>query len=342
MPPRPTKNIRKAPQRERVYSFTATEPGALLELLFQLLPQLSRTTVKQFLRNRCVLLAGVTTTQFDAPVAIGDSIEIYNIGTAEELQHPLIEELYRDEQFIVLHKRPGIPTISVGGASKSSLFQVLTHHLKKVDPNEKIFLLNRLDRDTEGIIIVARDRQLQQDLLAEWRSFVLANSFEAVVLGALDTSSGGLTIRPTKDKKRGSDKRRTTSASSGRDKKPATFKASYEVLSTGPYITRLSLSLLTRNNSIRSTLASIGHPLLGDRRACDSIAPGLSKYLALRTTELTIFHPIKRQKMLFTIDTPLVNLDRIAQTRLTAAQKEALVIEETGSHQDKKQFKKHL
>lgn len=330
MPPKPSQNIRKAPQRERIYSFTAKESGALLELLFALLPELSRTTVKQYLRNRCVVLAGVTTTQFDAPVATGETIEIYNVGAAEELQHPLIEELYRDEQFIVLHKRPGIPTISVGGASKSSLFQVLTHHLKKVDPNEKIFLLNRLDRDTEGIIIVARDRQLQQDLLAEWRSFVLSNSFEAVVLGTLETSSGELTTRPTRDKKRGTDKRRSA-ASPAKGKKPATFRASYEVLATGPYITRVSLSLLTRNNSIRSTLASIGHPLLGDRRVCDSIAPELSKYLALRTTELTIFHPIRRQKMQFTLDTPLVNLDKIAQTRLTAAQKEALLIEETAS-----------
>jgi len=327
-----TNNSKKAPQRERVYSFTATESGALLELLFQLLPKLSRTTVKQYLRNRCVLLAGVTTTQFDTPVAIGDSIEIYNIGTAEELQHPLIEEIYRDEQFIVLHKRPGIPTISVGGASKSSLFQVVTHHLKKVDPNEKIFLLNRIDRDTEGIIIVARNRQLQQDILAEWRSFVLSNSFEAV-----DTSNGELTTRPTKDKKKGPDKRRTA-ASSTRDRKPVTFRASYEVLSTGPYITRVKLSLLTRNNSIRSTLASIGHPLLGDCRSSDSIAPALSKYLALRATELTIFHPIKRQKMQFTIDTPLVNLDRIAQTRLTAAQKKALFLEETAASQHKKRI----
>ena len=330
MPPKPSQNLRKAPQRERIYSFTAKESGALLELLFALLPELSRTTVKQYLRNRCVVLAGVTTTQFDAPVAMGETIEIYNVGAAEELQHPLIEELYRDEQFIVLHKRPGIPTISVGGASKSSLFQVLTHHLKKVDPNEKIFLLNRLDRDTEGIIIVARDRQLQQDLLAEWRSFVLSNSFEAVVLGTLETSSGELMTRPTRDKKRGTDKRRSA-ASPAKGKKPATFRASYEVLATGPYITRVSLSLLTRNNSIRSTLASIGHPLLGDHRASESIAPELSKYLALRTTELTIFHPIRRQKMQFTLDTPLVNLDKIAQTRLTAAQKEALLIEETAS-----------
>ena len=335
MPPKPSQNIRKAPQRERIYSFTAKESGALLELLFALLPELSRTTVKQYLRNRCVVLAGVTTTQFDAPVATGETIEIYNVGAAEELQHPLIEELYRDEQFIVLHKRPGIPTISVGGASKSSLFQVLTHHLKKVDPNEKIFLLNRLDRDTEGIIIVARDRQLQQDLLAEWRSFVLSNSFEAVVLGTLETSSGELTTRPTRDKKRGTDKRRSA-ASPAKGKKPATFRASYEVLSTGPYITRVSLSLLTRNNSIRSTLASIGHPLLGDHRASESIAPELSKYLALRTTELTIFHPIRRQKMQFTLDTPLVNLDKIAQTRLTAAQKEALLIEETASSKKQK------
>ena len=331
----PTNNIKKAPQRERVYSFTATESGALLEQLFELLPELSRTTVKQYLRNRCVVLRGETTTQFDTPVATGDTLEIYNVGAAETLQHPLIEELYRDEQFIVLHKRPGISTISVGGASKSSLFQVVTHHLKKVDPNEKIFLLNRLDRDTEGIIIVARNRQLQQDLLAEWRSFVLSNSFEAVILGALDTSSGELATRPTKDKKKGSDKRRSA-ASSTRDKKPASFRASYEVLSTGPYITRVKLALLTRNNSSRSTLASIGHPLLGDRRASDSIAPALSKYLALRATELTIFHPIRREKMQFTIDTPLVNLDRIAQTRLTAAQKEALLIETTPSDPRKK------
>ena len=85
----PTNSIRKAPQRERIYPFTAQESGALLELLFALLPELSRTTVKQYLRNRCVVLRGETTTQFDAPVATGDTIEIYNVGAAEALQHPL-------------------------------------------------------------------------------------------------------------------------------------------------------------------------------------------------------------------------------------------------------------
>lgn len=329
MSSKPTKNIRKAPQRERIYALTVTQPGGLLELLLALLPQVSRTTVKQYLRNRCVLLAGRTVTQFDTPVTAGDTIEIYNVGSAEELQHPLIEELYRDEQFIVLHKRPGIPTISVGGASKSSLFQVVAHHLKLSNPHDKIFLLNRLDRDTEGIIIVARDRQLQQDLLAEWRSFVLSNSFEAVILGSLDTSCGELSTRPSKDKKtKGTDKRRTAGTSREKGKTQASFRASYQVIATGPYVTRLSLSLRTRNNSIRSTLASLGHPILGDHRATESIGRELSKYLALRATEITIYHPIRRQRMQFTIETPLVNLDKIAQTRLTVAQKEILLSEE--------------
>lgn len=330
----PTNNIKKAPQRERIYTLTATQSGGLLEQLIELLPQVSRTTVKQYLRNRCVVLAGRTTTQFDAPVASGETIEVYNVGAAEELQHPLIEELYRDEQFIVLHKRPGIPTVSVGGASKSSLFQVVTRHLKRANPHEKVFLLNRLDRDTEGIIIVARARQLQQDLLAEWRSFVISNSFEAVVLGTLPSSEGTLANTPAKGAKRSSSKGHSTTGK--KEEVPASFKADYQVIATGPYLTRLSLSLLTRNNSIRSTLASLGHPLLGDHRASDSIAPELSKYLALRATEITIYHPILREQMQFTIDAPLVNLDRIAQTRLTASQKEALLIETATPAQRKK------
>lgn len=113
------------------------------------------------------MLARATTTQFDTLIAIGDFIKIYNIGTAEKLQHPLVEELCHDEQLTVPHKRPGIPTIPVGGASKNSLFQVVTHHSKKVGPSEKVFLLNRFDRNTEGITIAARDRQPRQDPLAE-------------------------------------------------------------------------------------------------------------------------------------------------------------------------------
>ncbi len=319
---KPTNNPERPPRRERIHIFTATQEGPLLGLLIQLLPSSSRTTIKQYLRDRCVQLAGHTTTQFNAPVSKGDSIEIYNIGTPEKLQHPLVQELYRDDYFIVLHKRPGIPTISVGGTSKSSLFQVVAKHLKKVDSHEKIFLLNRLDRETEGIIIVARERQLQQDLLAEWHNFVLSNQFEAVVLGSIDTNKGELYRPPTNGSKKGEDKHcLRASKSKKEDKTTSPFRASYQVISTGPYLTRLTLSLFTRNNSIRSALASLGIPLLGDHRASETIASDLSKYLALRATEITIYHPILQKRMQFTIDRPFVNLSKIAQTRLSRGQK---------------------
>lgn len=317
----------KPTRRELLLKQKASHAGTLLEMLIELLPASSRTSVKQGLRDRCVRLRGEVSTQFDAQVEEGDLIEIFNIGAPLPIRHPLIKELYSDDYLMVLHKAPGIPTISVGGQSKTSLFQIVAKQLKEVDPSQKIFLLNRLDRDTEGVIVLARERQLQQDILSEWSSFVKSNTFEAVVLGDIVQSEGMLSEKEEPKQRKTGQKKETL-------RQRVSSKASFSTISSNPYLSHLKVSLLTRNNSIRSALTSMGFSILGDERAKDPLARSLSKHLALRATELTLFHPILHRARTFTIEQPVVDIRKIAQVQLTRRQKEE--IEERKAPQEEK------
>lgn len=286
--------VLKSSQRRRKLIVQAKMENAttLLEALAELMPEATRTTRKQYLRDRCVLLQGKPTTQHDAPVCKGARIEIYTTGFPEPFSCPSAHVVWQDDYFILLEKKPGLATVSNHPGLKTTLFRLLANYLKADDASEKIFLLNRLDRETYGFILFARSREVQQQVLAEWGRFIVAQRFTAVVEGLFEIPEGDV-----KGKLR-------QKSLHGKASKPTTRRSetTYKVLGEGEWSSLVELTLHGRFNGIRTLLQEAGFPIVGENTPLAILQN--SKGLLLRQTQMAFRHPITAKLLSFDLPIP--------------------------------------
>lgn len=321
----------KSPQsysrsRSLVYEGVSPAEGTLLEVLATLLPQKSRTGLKQALRDRCVRLDGEVTSLATQTVSRGAKIEVFSSGFPAPLVTRGIETLFLDDYFIAVAKGSGIPTISQGKGHQATLFSQVAHHFKEANRQDKIFLLNRLDRETPGIILLARTREVQQEILDHWQDYILAQTFRAIVSGAMD-DEGILPKAQTSRKKQKGENSPFSRRSQAR----------YKTIARGEYRTLIEISLEGRYNGIRTQLQELGHPILYPTTDGRSIISS-PKGLALIQTSLVLRHPISGKRIELCIEEPAF-FRTLMQERLTLRQKEAIQkAEETSRPTSKKEY----
>jgi RluA family pseudouridine synthase len=219
--------------------------------------------------------------------------------------------LHEDKDLIVIHKPGGLLSISTGNPggrnpSQKTAYIALTDYIKKGTAKSKnrIFIVHRLDRDTSGIMIFAKNPHAKSVLQDNWEK--TSKHYLAVVHGEMPEPSGtltsyltenkGLNVYSTEDKQAG--KRSTTK---------------YKVIKSTKNYSLLDLELVTgRKHQIRVHLADAGHPVTGDRKygikatKSDSRDRGKvdSRYLALHAYKLTCNHPYNDKPMIFTSPPP--------------------------------------
>lgn len=285
------KNNRK--QRALVAKIKATQASTLMEVVDALLSDLSRMRRKQFLKNRCVTLRGVPTEQFDAPVKNGDEVRVYNIGFPAEFTSPYASIVWKDDELILLHKKRGIATVSNHPGLKNTLFRLVANYVKSYDPHEKIFLLNRLDSETEGLILFARSRETQQLILSSWRKFFIDQRFCAVVEGLFEKPEGEL---------KGVVKNKSEVQTSSQKPLTRRSKTTYKVIKEGEYSTFVEIVLHGRFNGIRTLLKEESMPVVGENIPTAIFQN--SKELLLQQASLTFIHPHTLRKMHFQLPIP--------------------------------------
>lgn len=302
-------------QKPPIYRLRAEEATTLSELLRTIKPPLSNQRIKQFLAKRCVTINGKVATRYDAPIVPGNLIEVFARGLPDSFRHPLAEELWRDEHFILVEKRAGLPTIAKGGMKGDTLYRLVATHEKATDPRAKIFLLNRLDGATRGLILFARSREVQQTILADWTRYIPEQTFIAVVEGILFPRKGQIT-KP----KEGNERSATTE---------------YSVLRYGAWCTLMELRLLGRHNAIRTTLKASGHAILGDQH--EHVILTYSKGLAFYQKQLTLIHPETGKEMRFT-SAQNENFDALLRKIPTRKQRAAIaLLEEQKAENNRKE-----
>lgn len=302
-------------QKPPIYRLRADEATTLSELLRTIKPPLSNQRIKQFLAKRCVTINGKVVTRYDAPIVPGNLIEVFARGLPDSFRHPLAEELWRDEHFILVEKRAGLPTIAKGGMKGDTLYRLVAAHEKATDPRAKIFLLNRLDGATRGLILFARSREVQQTILADWTRYIPEQTFIAVVEGILFPRKGQIT-KP----KEGNERSATTE---------------YSVLGYGAWCTLTELRLLGRHNAIRTTLKASGHAILGDQH--EHVILTYSKGLAFYQKQLTLIHPETGKEMRFT-SAQNENFDALLRKIPTRKQRAAIaLLEEQKAENNRKE-----
>ena len=171
--------------------------------------------------------------------------------------------LYEDKDLIAVSKPAKLLTISTDKEKTHTLYQEVSAYVKKQHPKNKVFIVHRLDRDTSGIVVFAKNEKMKQILQAEWQERALAREYIAIVTGAMPMKKGiiknylyedkTLYVRATSDPSRG---------------KLAITE--YEVLAKNKKYSLVKIHIKTgRKNQIRVHLKDLGYPIVGDKKYGD-------------------------------------------------------------------------
>lgn len=205
--------------------------------------------------------------------------------------------LYEDQDILVVDKTSGLLTVATVKEKRKTAHFLLNDYVKKGNQRsrKRVFVVHRLDRDTSGILIFAKNEKAKRYLQDKWPTF--SKKYFAVVHGKLQDKEGVITSYLAENKAyrvysvKGPDKGKLS-------------KTAYKTIKESIKFSLLEITLLTgRKNQIRVHLFEKGHPVMGDKvyRKADKGA----KRLALHAGSLTISHPFTNKEMSFETGIPV-------------------------------------
>jgi 23S rRNA pseudouridine1911/1915/1917 synthase len=168
--------------------FQVAEPAELLKFLLARMPERSRTSVKSLLTHGRVAVDGKRVTQFNHPLGAGQMVEIGRGAAAGETGG--VKIVFEDADLIVIEKREGLLSIATDQEKEKTAYSILSAHVKKAGPRNRIFVVHRLDRETSGLMMFAKNQAVQKALQAAWRETVGERTYVAVVEGRVAKPSG--------------------------------------------------------------------------------------------------------------------------------------------------------
>ena len=205
-----------------------------------------------------------------------------------------LDIVYEDKSILVVNKPSGLLTVSTLKEKERTLFHDVSDYVKKSNPKNKIFIINRLDKDTSGIVMFAKKQDIKYMYQNAWDKIALKRGYKAVVHGALDNKKDMIKsyLKETK----------TLMVYSSNKKDGKLAITSFIVEKEKGRYSLLDIDIKTgRKNQIRVHMKDINHPILGDKKY--GIKDN-SKRLMLHCYELTLINPKTNKKMEFICKVP--------------------------------------
>jgi len=276
-------------------SYHVQENCELLPFLIATFRNSSRTTVKSYLAHRQVEVNGRVETRFDTPLCGGDHVSVFPGRRSNLLRHPMLRVVYEDDSLIVIDKRSGLLSMGTERERMRTAYYILSEHVKRTDPAARIFIVHRLDRDTSGLMMFAKNETVKRTLQRNWDEMIRRRTYVAVVEGTLAREEGIVSTYLTENK---GYKVFVTNRYEG--ERAVTH---YRVLKTGAGRSLLELELETgKKNQIRAHMEYIGHSIVGDRKYGANDDP--IGRVALHADRLAFVHPVTGVEMDFTSPAP--------------------------------------
>jgi len=277
------------------YVLTVREPKPLLEFLLSEVKGESRSKVKATLKGRGVLVNGKVTTQFDYPLTAGMKVSVSKSKRNNEvLRSRYVKILYEDRYLVVVDKNIGVLSMAAGHKSLN-VKAVLDDYFHKTHQNCTAHVVHRLDRDTSGLMIYAKDMETEQRLERSWHDIVYDRRYVAVLSGEME-QEGGTIANWLKDNKA------YVTYSSPVDNGGKYAVTHYHTLTCRDGFSLVEFRLETgRKNQIRVHAADMGHPVCGDVKYGNGDDP--CGRLCLHAYVLCFTHPVTGEQMEF--ETPI-------------------------------------
>ena len=166
--------------------------------------------------------------------------------------------IYEDKNILVIDKEPNKLTIATSNERINTLYHEASTYVKKQYPKNKIFIVHRLDKDTSGLIIFAKNEQTKAELQNNWDN--VKREYYAIVHGNMPKNEDTLINYLYEDK----NLKVSITNNTKIGKKAITH---YEVIKSNKKYSLLKISIATgRKNQIRIQLSNIGHAIVGDKK----------------------------------------------------------------------------
>ena len=280
---------------DSIFIWRNEEETTLLQCLEQKLSDHKRSSLKAMMKYGQVAVNGVPTSQFDLMVQPGDEMSVNFTRPFVTFSHPRIRLVYEDDDIIVVHKGSGILSVGTDNRSDGTAYSIVRNYLKNKDPHLKLFIIHRLDRDTSGLMMFAKNIEAKEAMQHNWNNMVLSRTYVAVVEGKVEEESG--TVRSYLAETSQYEVYSTQNPEEGQ-----LAITRYKRLDCRHGYSLMELSLDTgRKNQIRVHMKDLGHPIVGDRKYGAKSSP--LRRMALHARTLRFVHPVTRKDMLF--ETPI-------------------------------------
>jgi 23S rRNA pseudouridine1911/1915/1917 synthase len=183
----------------------------------------------------------------------------------------------------VINKPPGLLTIATDKEKRRTAYSILSNYVKAENPDNKIFIIHRIDRETSGLLIFARSEKIKQQIQKTWNSTISQRTYIGVVEGVVTPPEGTITSWLTESKafivyssqKQGQGKRAVTR---------------YRTIAGNKTLSMLQINLETgRKHQIRVHMQDLNHPVIGDKKYGSKLNP-LGR-MGLHAQVLQFTHP---------------------------------------------------
>lgn len=257
------------------------------ELLLYLIENLKieRKKAKAMLTNKSIYVNNKVITKYNYLLKNNDEIFINKNSD--------LKIIHEDNDILVVEKPSGLLTISTKNEKEKTLYHLVSDYVKKNNKKNRIFVIHRLDKDTSGIVMFAKNEKIKNMYQDNWNEIVKKRKYYAIVDGIVKKS--GVVESYLKEDK-------NYNVYSTKDKNGKFAKTEYKVIKSNEKYTLLDINILTgRKNQIRVHMKDINHPIIGDKKY------GNNNFnrLGLHAYELELINPKNKGIMNFKVDLPI-------------------------------------
>ncbi len=280
------------------------------QVVAQLMPEHSRSRIQGWIKSGELTVNEQSRRPKDK-VIVGDVINIDVEIPSQDTWQPeaiALDVVYEDEHLLVINKPVGMVVHPAAGNYSGTLLNALLHYYPRIDTLPRAGIVHRLDKDTSGLMVVAKSLVAHTSLVAQLQERSMGREYEAIAMGGM--TGGGTVSEPIARHAHN----RLKMAVHPNGKEAVTH---YRVLERFQNYTYIRCKLETgRTHQIRVHMAHIHHPLLGDpvyggrlklpKGANEEVIEALRAFnrQALHARKLTLCHPKTGETLSWEVELP--------------------------------------